>query len=98
MNANEREWYPEDRLAEVVVGAAFEVADVRGAGFLEKVYPRALFQELSPWGVQVRTGMETQPMRRTEFPDRWHPPRWAGSSPQECGGIQYLPYGAQTIP
>ena len=33
-------------LTEAVIGAAFEVANVLGAGFLEKVYERALLKEL----------------------------------------------------
>ena len=32
---------------EEVIGAAFEVANILGAGFLEKVYQRALLKELS---------------------------------------------------
>ena len=37
----------EETLTEGVIGAAFEVANVLGSGFLEKVYERALIQELS---------------------------------------------------
>lgn len=33
-------------LTEAILGAAFEVANVLGAGFLEKVYERALHREL----------------------------------------------------
>ncbi len=36
-----------EALVETVVGAAYEVSNVLGAGFLEKVYERALMQELS---------------------------------------------------
>ena len=36
-----------EALVEIVVGAAYEVSNVLGAGFLEKVYERALMQELS---------------------------------------------------
>ena len=42
-DAHERESDP----TEVVIGAAFEVANVIGAGFLEKVYERALIHELA---------------------------------------------------
>ncbi len=35
-----------DKLAEVVIGAAYEVANQLGGGFLEKVYERALLREL----------------------------------------------------
>ncbi|MGB7761947.1 MAG: GxxExxY protein [Bryobacteraceae bacterium] len=40
---------------EAVVGAAYEVSNVLGAGFLEKVYERALFRELTLRGLAVRT-------------------------------------------
>lgn len=35
-----------DSLTEAVIGAIFEVSNTLGAGFLEKVYERALLQEL----------------------------------------------------
>jgi GxxExxY protein len=41
----------ETDLTEAVIGAAFEVANVLGAGFLEKIYERALIQELSIRGI-----------------------------------------------
>ena len=44
-----------DPTVEVVVGAAFEVANVLGPGFLEKVYERALLQELRVRGVRARS-------------------------------------------
>ena len=37
----------ESDLTEAVIGSAFEIAKVLGAGFLEKVYERALVQELA---------------------------------------------------
>ena len=40
---------------EGVVGAAYEVSNVLGAGFLEKVYERALARELGLRGVAVET-------------------------------------------
>ena len=40
---------------ETVIGAAYEVSKVLGAGFLEKVYERALMQELSVRGVRAAT-------------------------------------------
>ena len=43
-----------DATVEAVVGAAYEVANVLGPGFLEKVYERALCRELSLRGIQVR--------------------------------------------
>src|SRR5579862_2048379 len=41
-------------LTEAVIGAAFEVANVLGAGFLEKVYERALLRELTLRGVSAK--------------------------------------------
>ena len=52
MNANIREL---DCLVERVVGAIYEVSNVLGAGFLEKVYERALVQELVLRGLTVRS-------------------------------------------
>jgi GxxExxY protein len=49
-DAHERE----SDLTEVVIGAAFEVANVIGAGFLEKVYERALIHELALRGVPAK--------------------------------------------
>jgi GxxExxY protein len=41
-------------LTEVVIGSAFEVANVLGSGFLEKVYERALIQELTLRGLSAK--------------------------------------------
>jgi|SRR6185437_3029886 len=41
-------------LTEIVIGAAFEVSRALGAGFLEKVYERALICELGLRGVRAR--------------------------------------------
>jgi GxxExxY protein len=38
-------------LTETVIGSAFEVSNVLGAGFLEKVYERALIRELAVRGI-----------------------------------------------
>lgn len=51
MNANERESI--EVLVEEVVGAAYEVANTLGCGFLEKVYERALAKELIQRGRAV---------------------------------------------
>src|ERR1022692_115440 len=40
-------------LTERVLGAIFEVSNTLGAGFLEKVYQRALLKELSLRGIQA---------------------------------------------
>ncbi len=52
INADERRL---NALSEMIIGAAFEVSNVLGAGFLEKVYENALNVEL-----KLR-GMETLP-------------------------------------
>src|SRR5579864_4979777 len=51
MNANERESI--ELLVGEVVGAAYEVANTLGCGFLEKVYERALVKELTLRGKTV---------------------------------------------
>src|SRR5690348_9492766 len=43
-----------EALVETVVGAAYEVSNVLGAGFLEKIYERALVEELSLRGLRVK--------------------------------------------
>jgi GxxExxY protein len=48
MNANEREYA--NLLFEKVVGSCYEVSNVLGAGFLEKVYEPALVRELEMRG------------------------------------------------
>jgi GxxExxY protein len=55
MNANERESEVLDALVERVVGAIYEVSNVLGAGFLEKVYERALLKELALRGMAVQS-------------------------------------------
>lgn len=42
--------YPDQDLTESIIGAAFEVHNVLGAGFLEKVYQNALIKELKQRG------------------------------------------------
>ncbi len=44
-----------DSLTESVLGAVFEVSNTLGAGFLEKVYERALPRELSIRGIRATT-------------------------------------------
>jgi GxxExxY protein len=41
-------------LTEVVIGCAFEVVNVLGPGFLEKVYERALLHELALRGIPAK--------------------------------------------
>lgn len=42
-----------DRVTQAVIGAAYEVANALGAGFLEKVYENALFHEIRKRGLLV---------------------------------------------
>lgn len=48
MNEDEHGW-----LTEKVLAAVFEVSNTLGAGFLEKVYERALLRELSIRGIRA---------------------------------------------
>jgi len=43
----------ENSLTEKVLGAIFEVSNTLGAGFLEKVYERALLKELGMRGIRA---------------------------------------------
>jgi GxxExxY protein len=42
-----------EALVETVIGAAYEVSNVLGAGFLEKIYERALTEELGLRGLRA---------------------------------------------
>jgi GxxExxY protein len=44
----------ESDLTQIVIGCAFEVSNILGAGFLEKVYERALVRELSLRGLTTK--------------------------------------------
>ncbi len=44
----------ETNLTESVIGSAFEVSKALGAGFLEKVYERAMLRELTLRGVSAK--------------------------------------------
>ena len=44
-----------DSLTESIIGAAFEVSNTLGAGFLEKVYQRTLLRELKLQGIQAES-------------------------------------------
>lgn len=52
MDADERR-SRSDALTEAVIGAAYEVANALGAGFLERVYENALVHELRKRGISV---------------------------------------------
>jgi GxxExxY protein len=53
MNGNERELL--EKLFEMTIGAVYEVANTLGAGFLEKVYERALVMELRLRGMRAKS-------------------------------------------
>jgi GxxExxY protein len=53
MNTNEHESV--DAVVRAVIGAAYEVSNVLGAGFLEKVYERTLTRELAGRGLAVKS-------------------------------------------
>ena len=53
MNTNEHE--STDAVIKAVIGAAYEVSNNMGAGFLEKVYERALTRELALRGLDVKS-------------------------------------------
>jgi GxxExxY protein len=42
-----------DKLIETVIGCAYEVSNVLGCGFLEKLYERAMLRELGARGIVV---------------------------------------------
>ena len=50
--------YPDKALTQEIIGAAFEVHNILGPGFLEKVYRNALTEELKSRG--YRAGVEVQ--------------------------------------
>jgi GxxExxY protein len=51
MDADEQGWL--NQLSKRVIGCAFEVSNVLGVGFLEKVYQRALANELHRQGLKT---------------------------------------------
>ena len=63
----------ESELTEAVIGSAFEVANVLGAGFLEKVYERALIRELALRGVNAKA--------QVSFPVCYKGSAWANMWP-----------------
>lgn len=50
--------YPDKSLTESIIGAAYEVHNILGAGFLEKVYQNALVKELRLRGHQAEPEMK----------------------------------------
>src|SRR5262245_17487083 len=54
MDANENPCAQTEAILSRIIGAAYEVSNVLGAGFLEKVYERALVRELTLRGLDVK--------------------------------------------
>src|SRR5690242_20329074 len=59
-----------------VIGSAYKVHNVLGAGFLEKVYENALVLELKKFGIQARQQMKLPVLYEGQhvglyFPDLW---------------------------
>jgi hypothetical protein len=69
----------ESDLTEAVIGPAFEVANILGAGFPEKVYERALLRELALRGLGVRAQMSF-PVFGWLYSSISKSPRWNGSA------------------
>jgi GxxExxY protein len=57
MHTNEHEF---DSLIEATIGAAYEVSNVLGCGFLERLYHRALLKELAIRGLAARSRVPLQ--------------------------------------
>jgi GxxExxY protein len=55
MHANKNPSEEAEGILSQIVGAAYAVSNVLGAGFLEKVYERALVRELALRGLQARS-------------------------------------------
>ncbi len=49
-----------DELTDRIIGAVFQVSNTLGAGYLEKVYERALVHELGKRGLQVQAQLPIQ--------------------------------------
>jgi GxxExxY protein len=56
-----------DELTEQVLGAVFEVSNTLGAGFLEKVYERALVKELHHRGIRVNSQCSFEVLYKGEY-------------------------------
>ncbi|MBP2232810.1 GxxExxY protein [Azospirillum agricola] len=58
MNTDAESPADKDPLTQAIIGAAFEVANILGRGFLEAVYRKALTHELRSRGLPVREEIE----------------------------------------
>jgi GxxExxY protein len=80
MNADPRRDCP-DTLTEKVIGTILEVSNVLGAGFLEKVYRRALLKELTLRGIRATAEASFTIHYKGQtvgeyFADRWSKTCW----------------------
>ena len=66
MNTDEHGYL--DGLTERVIGAVFEVGNTLGAGFLEKVYQRALLRELALRGIRATAQASLVVTYKGQFP------------------------------
>jgi GxxExxY protein len=53
MIADERRYESVDDITEIIIGAAYQVANTLGVGFLEKVYENALVHEIRKRGLRA---------------------------------------------
>lgn len=60
-------------LTETVIGAAYEVSNTLGAGFLEKLYERALVRELTLRGIAVVTQTVYPVAYKGQIVGEYHP-------------------------
>ena len=74
-----------EALVEKVVGAAYELSNVLGAGFLEKIYERALVEELNARGMRVKAQAPLPVVYNLNYAHNWRPERWSGSADGACG-------------
>ena len=90
MDTDAHEW--ESDLTEVVIGAAFAVANVLGAGFLEKVYERALIHELALQGVSAKAQVSFPICYKAQYLGEYVPISWSAKSlSSSCSAWSALP-------
>ncbi len=64
--------YPDSELTRSIIGAAFEVHNILGAGFLEKVYRNALVKELRLQGIQAQSEVQIPVYYKGELVGDYH--------------------------
>jgi hypothetical protein len=85
MNADNADKDQKDPLTERVLGAVFEVSNTLGAGFLEKVYERALLRELGLRGIRA-TAQTSIPGFYKGYRVGEYFPEFCGYSRRRCAG------------